>query len=479
MMRLRPPPLFIVGAAAFLFAGACEGPPFVGTVSRSQFWEYHDQVDEPLCPTLLSLLDEHTRIFAPIVGFAPDPGNPFHYYKFRDENAFEDSYGGGAEGATFDSGVQSSHYFSAHEQAHAYTGRAWGGWSTQLLNEGEATALGCDPIKEPDQNTTPRQLLGSVDWRREVDGFANTDTAYAAAGFFVAHLAQQYGWDQVARLHRSVPAGVSAIDFERAFSRIFPVSMDQAWSDALDAPGAPACDRSWICKATPLAVGDSAQPECDGALHRSLTVDSGMAGVVLDVVDDAGITLSGRCSEAGAPWYPLPGFGNGLPAAHWAFVPPGSYALFAGATMTYAAPNQPGTVTDGEFARRVSLPAEFGLRALIPADTFPATGGCGTSAVVLNPAAKTSVDFFRYASDVWIPIDGGGASYDVLAVNLFAPGADSQPLTICNGCGPDAPCSSIPITSVTIGAGSFLHLQDVSIDRLPMAGQIIFEPAAP
>jgi len=34
--------------------------PFVGDVSHSQFWEYHDRVSETLCPTLLSLLDQHT-----------------------------------------------------------------------------------------------------------------------------------------------------------------------------------------------------------------------------------------------------------------------------------------------------------------------------------------------------------------------------------------------------------------------------------
>jgi len=48
---------------ALLVPPSCggSGAPFVGTISRSKFFEYHDEVDEPLCPTLLSLLDQHAE----------------------------------------------------------------------------------------------------------------------------------------------------------------------------------------------------------------------------------------------------------------------------------------------------------------------------------------------------------------------------------------------------------------------------------
>src|SRR5690242_19344003 len=54
-----------IAFVALLAAPACGGGSsalFVGTVSRSQFFEYHDEVDEPLCPTLLSMLDQHVQL---------------------------------------------------------------------------------------------------------------------------------------------------------------------------------------------------------------------------------------------------------------------------------------------------------------------------------------------------------------------------------------------------------------------------------
>jgi len=67
---------------ALLAAPACGGGSsalFVGTVSRSQFFEYHDEVDEPLCPTLLSMLDQHVQQIGGKIGLQPDPANPIAY----------------------------------------------------------------------------------------------------------------------------------------------------------------------------------------------------------------------------------------------------------------------------------------------------------------------------------------------------------------------------------------------------------------
>jgi len=61
-------------------------------------------------------------------------------------------------------------------------------------------------------------------------------------------------------------------DVSRAFAEVFPTSIDQAWSDALGAPGAAPCQRDWQCMATAMAIGDVATPDCDGELYRAVDV---------------------------------------------------------------------------------------------------------------------------------------------------------------------------------------------------------------
>ena len=152
----------------FIAAASCNGesPPFEGNVSHSQFWEYHDRVGEPLCPTLLSLLDHHAQEIAGNIGVTLLPGESlFRYYKFRDNTDFNDAqvctqYSGAC--ATGND-VYSPRYFHAHEQAHDYVYRAWGGWSARLLDEGAAVALSCDPIRFINQGQTPTNILNALD----------------------------------------------------------------------------------------------------------------------------------------------------------------------------------------------------------------------------------------------------------------------------------------------------------------------------
>src|SRR5262245_47710699 len=101
--------------------------PFDGRVSRSQFFEYHDQVDEALCPTLLARLDQHAQLMGGKIGLSLDSGDPYRYYKFRDEAAFVAGAGACADyagGCALGDVVYSTKYFHAHEQAHDYTFRA-------------------------------------------------------------------------------------------------------------------------------------------------------------------------------------------------------------------------------------------------------------------------------------------------------------------------------------------------------------------
>ncbi|MES1208914.1 MAG: hypothetical protein ABUS79_23500, partial [Pseudomonadota bacterium] len=223
------------------------------------------------------MLDEHARTVGGTIGLASDATQRFRYYKFASRQAFYSSYEAG--GKAFGDYLISPDYFQPHEQAHVYTFRVWGGWSADWINEGEAVALSCDPTKDPTPSTTPRALISPTDWRDQLyDGLFTTPQGYAAAGFVITHLAQRYGWQAVGRLHQRVPPGTSRADLERAFAEVFPISMDQAWSDALDTPGGPACDRTWLCRATPLALGEPIQPACDGRLYASVTVPDGDAG---------------------------------------------------------------------------------------------------------------------------------------------------------------------------------------------------------
>jgi hypothetical protein len=465
----------LLAATALATLASCgDGAPFVGYVSRSDFYEYHDQVDEPLCPSLMSLLDQHARLVGGEIGLGDASARPFRYYKFSDAQALYASYEAG--GKAFGDYLVSSDYFQPHEQAHLYTFRTWGGWSTNWLNEGEAVALSCEPTSDPIPSTTPRALLMPSDWRDQLYGALFTPEGYAAAGFLVTHLAQTYGWEQIGRLHRRVPPAASQADLERAFAEVFPISMDQAWSEALDSPGAPACDRAWICLATPLALGVSTPPACDGRLHSSVTVADGDAGLVLDVADDTGITLSARCADAGAPWYPLPGTAGGMPATHWALVPPGPYTLFAGASELYVPPAGPAAVSDGEFTPRAKAPTAVTLRAHLTAGLVG--GACASAGTIsLEAAGTTYLDLVRGYDDAWIQIDGRGGTFGAAAINLIGIGAVTEPLALCDGCGPSATCTPLPVSAITISTGTVLHIQSAYPDRPPAAGQIAFYPA--
>jgi hypothetical protein len=471
------PRLFAAAAAAWLAAlAACgDGAPFVGYVSRSDFFEYHDQVDETLCPSLLSLLDEHARTVGGQLGLRFDASRRFGYYRFADPDAFRASFE--ADGKAFGNDLFSPDYFEPHEQAHVYTFRVWGRWSTDWINEGEAVALSCEPTQDPSSSTTPRALLAASDWRTQLYANLFSPAGYAAAGFLITHLARQYGWERVGRLHQRVPPGASQADFERTFAEVFPIAMDQAWAETLDTPGEPACDRTWTCRATSLAPGEHIQPACDGRLYAAVTVPSDAGGVVLDVAEDEGITLSGRCADATAPWYPLPGSAAGTGAVHWALVPPGPYTLFAGASSDDVSPARPAAVTDGEFTPRAAAPSSVGLQAYVPPGlTSEACATAGT--VSLAPAASTYIDLVRGYDDTWIQIDGGGRSFAATTVNLSGT-ETAAAAELCDGCGPNTTCWPLPSAARALVAGTVLHLQHLTVERRPAAGQIVFVPASP
>jgi hypothetical protein len=433
--------------------------PFVGFVTRSQFFEYHDRVDEPLCPTLLSLLDEHAVRIGGKIGLVPDPNRPFRYYKFRDLTDFASNAGCGldAGGCAPGDTTYSTEYFHAHELAHNYVYRAWSaGLSTGLLNEGAAVALSCDPGYGVQPTAAPSQVLGNPDWRDLLYLHGNSIEGYSAAGFWMTYLAGHFGWPSARELYGRVRPGISAADMEREFARAYPISMDDAWSGALDPPGSPPCDDDWGCMSIPLDVGSDVPPDCDGQMHRSITI-SDQRGVILTLGGAGSEIILRSCPTAAAPIYEL--ISAATPrTTHVAALPPGTYTLFSDPAPT-----------DVEFVSY--LPADF------DADTC-----ASSSSISLDPTQVTYVDLLAGSTNGWIRLAGGGHSFGVQPYNLTWrgwPEVSGAPV-ICDSCDAAATCVTIPpfeVTTVAIGDGAVLRLQGVTaVAASSLYGEVTFLP---
>jgi hypothetical protein len=428
--------------------------PFVGGAeSRSQFFEYHDQVNEPLCPTLLSLLDQHAQQIGGKIGLTLTGSEPpFRYYKFRSFKGFIDSQVCPPEagGCVYADHAYSSDYFQAHEQAHLYVFRAWGGFSTGLLNEGEAVALSCEPLRFIEPNQRPADVVRSAAWRDLVSlSAASTDAVggYVAAGYFVTYLVNRFGWSSLMQLHRRVPINVSADDLARSFVAVYPLSLDDAWSAALGTAGAQPCFKDWLCSATPMAVGEDAPLGCDGQMHRTVTVTN-QAGVGLSIHGGNGeITLVGGCSDAAPSWIELIG-GLSTRATHWVNLKPGTYTI---ADLI---------ATGG--------PADVAFRGYLPQGFLGNT--CATAGTIaLDSGGDTFIDLLLGQVSGWTNISGGGGQ--TFAVNNYGIAADlsaSGVVEVCDGCGAAATCVSLlpenSIQQVTLSDHAVLHLQNAFVD---------------
>jgi hypothetical protein len=440
-----------------LVASSCdsESAPFDGDVSHSQFWEYHDRVGEPLCPTLLSLLDQHAQEIGGTIGLTLDSReSPFRYYKFRDSTDFNDAqvctkYSGAC--ATGND-VYSPRFFHAHEQAHDYVYRAWGGWSAQLLDEGVAVALSCDPIWFINQRQKPADLLGGLDWRNLLALNVEDRAGYIAAGYFVTSLVQRYGWPNFAELHRRVPRGVNAADFMRLFNDIYPQAMDQSWAEALSS-GAQPCLKERLCDAVPMAVGEDASVACDGQMHRSVTVTD-QGGVEISIHGGNGeITLVQGCGEAAPPWLELTS--AGVPTTHWVSLRPGTYTL-----LNLISPGMP----DG-VAFKGYLPSNFLAAECEDAGAIP-----------LDPEGDTHINLLLGPLNGWIGLAGGGGNrYMAYAFGITTNAATDSVFEICDGCGATSNCvirhsSDSPI-SIGLGEHAVVHLRNAVADHFSTGPQ--------
>jgi hypothetical protein len=449
-----------LGALAMAMCADGDAVPFAGSVSRSSYFEYHDRDPEPLCGTLLGSLDAHARLIGEKLSVGSPPADPYRYFKFHDLNDFAANSGGCApeSGAcAYGTSVYASTFFNAHEQAHAYVARAWGGPSTGLVNEGEAVALSCLPSYGAQPTDAPRDVLGNRDWRDLLYLRGVSIEGYLEAGFWITYLAKRYGWARVAELHRRVPPAISSEDFAREFASVFPLSMDRAWSEALgDATEAP-CEDDWRCIARPLSIGDVINPDCDGELHRSVTID-GQAGVVLTMTGvDSEIVLR-SCAQSAAPQYELLGGGTSR-TTHWASLPPGTYTMFP-----------------------APAPSEVRLRSYVPSGAV--SEDCTSAAVVaLDPGETLYFDLLAGETNGWLRLDGGGRAYAVALNNIRWSGwpLDDGAPELCDACDSStcAPLGASGATPAVVGAHAALHLRH-AVAKPPsstMWSQIVFMPA--
>lgn len=440
---------------------ACNSDPFTGDVSQSQFFEYHDQVDESLCPRLLTSLDQHAQMIGGKIGLQLDNRSRFRYYKFRDLAAFEGSgcpqeWGACARGDA----VYTTAFFDAHEQAHDYVFRAWRGVSNGLLDEGEAVALSCSPFYALGPGQKPLDVVGPLGWRDLLNLYGDSREGYAAAGFFVTYLAERYGWPSVRALHQRVPDGASAFYFAAAFAQSFPISIDDAWAAAMGAVGGRPCQKDWNCLATPMSIGDVATPDCDGQMHRSVDL-AAPGGLVLSMTGDDSELMLLSCTDSAPTPYTLEGGHSGKSMTHWASLPVGTYTMVSG---------MPSSVT---------LKSEF-QGPLV--DKMCATA----PNVSLDPNGITDVDFVTPRLDGWMRVAGGGRTYDVYPYHLaIAPfPGDPGALSICDDCTLSS-CVAVQFdgpTRVRIGDQSVVHFEGVVALAAPSSawGQLIFEvPSGP
>jgi hypothetical protein len=281
---------------------------------------------------LLSLLDEHALKIGGRIGVDPSESVRLVYYKFRDEADFSanaEQCSSGLEACAFRDAVYSSRSLHAHELVHAYVFVGWGGTSVGLLNEGVAVALSCEPFFTLLPGQRPRDalrpVLSPLDWRALIYLNGKFTTGYSAAGFFVAHLAGQYGWSRIAELHRRVPPGTTVADFEREFARVFPTSVDQAWAEALDTPDAAPCQPDWQCTATELDEGDLATPDCDDEIHRFIHLPE-PADIALTFDGNGSLKLV-DCDTSPFAAFSAEGHPEGSEVTRRLSLPPGSYAL--------------------------------------------------------------------------------------------------------------------------------------------------------
>jgi hypothetical protein len=475
-----------IARLAFLVAGSalpsCEPqrePPFAGHVSRSAYWEYHNETAEPLCPALLSYLDQHTELVANLLGLSLDRKRPLRYYRFQREEDVAQACRVSAGGCAPDDAVYSASYFDAHEQVHAYVHRAWG-YSVPVLEEGEAVALSCSGFGTLDPHVPPFEALGSPAWRDLFGSYTLPWTTYPAVGIWLTYLTRRFGWQAVAELHGRVPWGAAPDDFEQQFAEVIPSSVDATWSEALGTPGAPYCVNDWMCGAPALAIGEE-RAYCDGQSRATFSV-SDQAGVVVSLGGPQGgcHRLFGQtncyggaalvaCEQGGWPWHTVSNFTPSSSSVHWVLGSPGKYSIQTDVLQL--------RIKD-VFASQP--PSELRIESYLPRGFVGDT--CESAGVMeLDPARDNLIDFMGDIPTGWIRLRGGaGRAFAVWNKMMHWQGVtfDDAP-SVCDDCSDGARCTVLSPSwalRMRLAEGAALHIPSgVTQTSLPINAFIALE----
>ena len=265
----------------------------------------------------------------------------------------------------------------------------------------------------------------------------------------MTYLVQRFGWPSLEALHRSIPLGADAAALDCTFAEIYPLSMDQAWAEALGAPDARPCLKDWLCATTPLSAGEEAPPSCDGQVHRLVLV-TGQAGIRLSFHGGNGeITLVKGCTEVAPSWIELTG-GLGPGVTHWVSLAPGDYTL---AEMV-AAGEPPSVTFEGYLG-----------------ETFLAATCASTGGIPLDPVGATYIDFRLGGVTGWIGVSGpGGQAFTASTRGISVDAAMAGVVEVCDSCDAAATCISLlsatGTSTVTLDDRSVIHLASAYADQL-------------
>ena len=217
---------------------------------------YHTRsTDGEVCADLVDVLDEYLGVIDRALGGQGQPDTPrVDYFKFADQ-ADLDAHGPCDRGVACTDGtrVMSAAPFHQHELVHAYLSPL--GFPPWLFIEGAAVALSCQ------LSLYGRPAADS--WQTAMANDRHGGELYGAGGWLVAHLLASYEPAKFLQLYADLPHTANATLVSAIFERIYRVTLDQAWSDALARRTAPP-NCPWECAQPPLngsSVGHPA-PTC-------------------------------------------------------------------------------------------------------------------------------------------------------------------------------------------------------------------------
>jgi len=225
-----------VGLCACLLVG-CGGDVELPSdrLWTSAHFRYHTRsTNTETCPDILALLEQHGDVIHQALGLSWDPGEVIDYYDFDDAMDFAAHAGceGFADGCTVGASVRSFVPFHDHELIHAYLAKV--GQPPPFLQEGVAVALSCELYR------LAPHAPPTVAWREAFTSKLDdpSEALFVGGGWLVSRILATRDPHLLVDLYRaSGGPAASPDDFAAAFARVYATTLDDAWADALRAPG--------------------------------------------------------------------------------------------------------------------------------------------------------------------------------------------------------------------------------------------------